>query len=106
MGEQAKLFGKRQVSADGGWVPCWRDDGKELFFISVEGHVMSADINAQSGRITVGEIRSLFSVNLWNLGGIGYDVTRDGQQFYVNTFAKGSEPPVTLVLNWTSELKR
>jgi Tol biopolymer transport system component len=104
--KRGALRGKWQVSANGGWVPRWRGDGKELFFISRDGRVMAADIELRPNRVTVGEAKPLFTVNLWNLGGIGYDVSRDGQRFYINTFAKGGEPPVTLVLNWTSDLKR
>ena len=34
---------KRQVSRDGGGQPLWRHDGKELFYLSLQGKLMAID---------------------------------------------------------------
>jgi len=40
-------------------------------------------------------------------GGYRYDVTADGQRFLINTAVEQrSAAPITLVTNWTADLKR
>lgn|GEM_PF-5198007 len=34
------------VSSNGGALPLWRDDGKELFYLTEDGRVMSAEIKS------------------------------------------------------------
>ena len=34
---------KRQVSVNGGCQPLWRKDGKELFYLTLEGKLMAVD---------------------------------------------------------------
>jgi len=53
--------GKWQISTNGGNDPHWRRDGKELFFISWDDILMSAEIiSGQNGSPVVGKIQSLF----------------------------------------------
>ena len=49
------------VSSAGGTAPRWRADGRELYFISADGTVMVADVNA-GARISVGVPRALFQI--------------------------------------------
>jgi DNA-binding winged helix-turn-helix (wHTH) protein/Tol biopolymer transport system component len=49
------------VSSAGGTAPRWRADGKELYFISADGTVMVADVNA-GARISFGVPRALFHI--------------------------------------------
>jgi hypothetical protein len=35
-----------------------------------------------------------------------YAVSGDGQRFLINDFTETSAPPLTVVLNWTADLKR
>ena len=49
------------VSSAGGTAPRWRADGKELYFISADGTVMAADVNA-GPHISVGAPRALFQI--------------------------------------------
>ena len=37
--------GQYPISRDGGWAPRWRGDGKELFFLSLDGTLMAAGID-------------------------------------------------------------
>lgn len=100
--------GKWQVSTNGGSRPRWRRDGKELFFLDADNKIMSAEINLGATTVDVGAVRALFQITPF--GGAGrdiYDVTGDGQRFLVAT--PGSEEissPVTLVVNWTAEVKK
>jgi Tol biopolymer transport system component len=38
--------GKLQVSVAGGSVPCWRSDGKELYYVTPDNKLMAAEMKA------------------------------------------------------------
>ena len=100
--------GKWEVSAAGGVQPRWRWDGRELFYISTDNKIMSAEITEQGSSLLIGKVRSLFQVNpVPFAGGSNYDVTGDGKKFVVASLAasQGSEP-LTLVVNWITLLKQ
>jgi hypothetical protein len=40
---------RRQVSASGGCQPLWRGDGKELFYLTLDGRFSSVAVNPQTG---------------------------------------------------------
>ncbi len=102
--------GKWQVSTDGGSMPRWRRDGKELFYLSGEGKIMAAEVNGGGPDFQVGTVRPLFNALLktgasrYDLTStseqIGYDVSPDGQRFVVNSPLDAGASPITLVTNW------
>jgi eukaryotic-like serine/threonine-protein kinase len=104
--------GKWQVSTGGGEQPRWRGDGKELFYISSDGKVMSVPVTT-GVNFDAGASAVLFQatpgqpVALYDL--FVYDVTRDGQRFLIITPVKQAETqtgtqPMSVVLNWTAKL--
>jgi dipeptidyl aminopeptidase/acylaminoacyl peptidase len=122
---QAEIFvrafpesrGQWQVSTAGGTQPRWSADGKELFYMSRDGHLTATTIaKAPDGQaITPGAPVALFALRLASgsnvtVGSYGgrpqYAVARDGR-FLVN-IAVDTEatPPISVVLNWTEELKQ
>jgi Tol biopolymer transport system component len=100
------LADKQRVSTGGGSKPQWRADGKELFFIGADGSLMAADI-AREPKLAAGAPKPLFQANLLRTVGAQYAVARDGKRFLLNQRANytlaGSG--VTIVLNWTADLK-
>jgi Tol biopolymer transport system component len=101
---------KWQVSTAGGYQPRWRGDGKELFYISPSGQLMSVDItpgiDSAPGRPAILFQTAIFgggaTVNNWY-----WDVTADGQRFLINTVVGTAEPSMlNVVLNWQSGLSR
>jgi hypothetical protein len=101
---------KWKVSAAGGYQPRWRHDGKELFYLSSSGQLMSVSvapgIAAPPGPPTLLFQTSVFgggaSVNNWY-----WDVTADGQRFLINSVIGGAEPStLNVVLHWQSALSR
>lgn len=68
---------------------------------------MSVDITT-SPKFESSVPRQLFQTNIKNLQqGLCYAATADGQRFLVNTYVQSNNPsPMTIVLNWTSDLKR
>jgi eukaryotic-like serine/threonine-protein kinase len=101
---------KTQVSRDGGDQPRWRHDGKELFYLSLDGKLMAVDVT-EGPSFKTGAPKSLFQALVVRgrreslLGVLRWDVAPDGRRFLINTLKTPSEP-LTVVLNWTTDLKK
>ena len=93
----------RRVSNDGGHTPRWRQDGKELFFLSGDSGMMAVDWSSP-GRIPTP--RLLFhSVPRLGTDNPVYDVTSDGRRFLLIGGAdRARESEIEMVLNWPSLL--
>ena len=98
---------RQQVSTQGGGLARWRGDGKELFYLTQDGQMMSVAIavDAKTGALTFKTPSLLFQSPLsrLNLASDKYDVTRDGQKFlFVQPRPRTTSivPPVTVVMNW------
>jgi Tol biopolymer transport system component len=101
--------GKWQVSRGGG-EPRWRRDGKELFYLSAEGKMMAVPVKLGS-TVEAGQPVELFQTHMRQpisaQDVFSYDVTSDGQKFLVNTkMDTPSAAPLSVILNWTSELEK
>lgn len=95
----------QQVSLAGGAQPRWRGDGRELFFIDLEGRMMSASVERGSSP-TIGVPRKLFDTGLIPDPTINqYGVTGDGLKFLVLEPRKGFHETYSVVLNWPATLK-
>lgn len=111
--------GRTRVSVEGGSSPAWHPGGRELFYVSPvdpagERTMMAADFEpGVPPRISTP--RPLFNFDDRHLGAFAcypvrcYDVSRDGQRFYlIQTSTLPPSPVVThirLVENWFDELK-
>ena len=99
--------GKWQASSVGGTEPRWRGDGKELFYLAPDNKLMAVGVNVSAeSSLTVSNAQPLFEVHTASTPGTHYDVTRDGKRFLVDSSGEGSSAPISLVVNWTSDLKR
>jgi len=97
---------KWQVSTDGGIQPVWRKDGRELFYIAPYSRLMAANVQPGETTFETGEVRSLFALTR-SAGGRPYDAASDGERFLVSKdVVSNASPPLTLVINWTAELKK
>jgi Tol biopolymer transport system component len=100
--------GKWQVSVDGGNLPSWREDGRELFYIAPDSRIMAVEVAADT-TFTRGQTRPLFLAPLSTGAGptLDFDVSSKGTRFLVNALAdEGSAAPITVVVNWTAALER
>jgi serine/threonine protein kinase len=100
---------KWRVSTDGGFEPRWRRDGKELFYLASDGILTAVAVNT-SETFDSGTPQRLFQTRVPFLGSVyrsQYEVIGDGQRFLVNTLVDGAgSSPITIVMNWTSALKK
>jgi Tol biopolymer transport system component len=96
---------KRRVSNGDGYQPLWRKDGKELFYLTVDGKVMSVNVKG-GARAKTDVPRVLFQGPArvepkWG----AYSVTGDGKKFIFLEPVE-TKRPFTVVLNWTTGLKK
>ena len=96
---------RRQISTEGGAAPRWRSDGRELYYLALDGKMMAVDIELGES-IGSGIPRVLFETGLTTLYNLDqYDVTPDGEQFIVRVpLTEDTPTPITVVLNWAVEL--
>jgi serine/threonine protein kinase/Tol biopolymer transport system component len=93
--------GEFAISRDGGRAPRWRGDGKEIFFLSLDGTMMAAQINTTKG-FAAGIPQKLFATPLGPGGNPPYSVTKDGQRFLMPI--PGPPAPIVVLLNWHARL--
>jgi eukaryotic-like serine/threonine-protein kinase len=99
---------KWQISSDGGEQPRWRRDGKELFYRAANGKLMAAEVKADASGFESSVPKPLFVAPTIDFYYAPlYAVTADGKRFLMNTPVEESvSAPITVVLNWTAELKK
>jgi len=94
------------ISSGGGTLPRWRADGKELFYITEDGRLMSAELKSDSSFDRV-VTKQLFQTDFRRAPGYPFDAAPDGSRFLVNTPAEANNPaPLVVVLNWRATLKQ
>jgi hypothetical protein len=112
--------GKWQISTNGGVLPRWRRDGRELFFTSnlTGGKMMAVDITSAGTTFEAGTPKELFDSPFIGIQHIGilpgsaayhaFAVSADGQRFLIPHPPSGSTTgltPIAVVENWAAGLK-
>ncbi len=98
--------GKRQVSSAGGCQARWRKDGKELFYLALDGKLMAVPVTAGAA-LEAGVPKPLFQTTVslnptWDQ----YAVTGDGQRFLLNENPKTTAEQINVVIDWAAGLGR
>jgi serine/threonine protein kinase/dipeptidyl aminopeptidase/acylaminoacyl peptidase len=97
---------KLQVSTNGGAQVRWRPDGKELFYIALDGRLMAVPIRfvSEGTSVEAGAPIPLFATRV---GGAvrptdmqQYVVSSDGQRFLMNTIIEEPSAAITVILNF------
>jgi len=98
------LGDKKRVSTTGGGQVRWRADGKELFYIALNGDLMAVPIKLPSngGTVDAGQPVRLFPAHTYNgpliRFGAQYAVERNGKRFLMNEETETST--ISVILNW------
>lgn len=101
---------KYEISTDGGQQPRWGRAGKELFFLSRDRRLMTTAVKAGatfefSAPTALFETRAHEPLTAEEF--FTYDVSADGQRILINVNAEqNNPPPVDIVLNWASGLRK
>ena len=99
--------GKWRISDDGAREPFWREDGRELYYLSLDHHIMAVDVSL-GATVEIGTPRRLFAAPTPRSGNDRnrYVPSPDGQRFLVVALPESQKvAPTTVVLNWAAELK-
>ena len=96
--------GKWQISSDGGTVPRWRGDGKELFYLGPENTMTAVEVEGRETGFEIGRSQPLF-VSPVIAPAISYDVTPDGKRFVFAVAPEEENLPLNVVFNWTARLQ-
>lgn len=97
---------REQVSINGGAQVRWRHDGKELFYIALDGRLMAVPIqlNTVDKTIVAGVPTPLFNTRVGGaIQGASmqqYAVDPGGQRFLMSTISEVRTPAITVILNW------
>ena len=102
--------GKWQGSSAGGEEPRWRQDGKELFYLSAEGKMMTVAVKTGASfeadsPVALFQTHRRQPVSAQDF--FSYDVSGDGQRFLVITkMDEANAAPLSILLNWASEMEK
>jgi dipeptidyl aminopeptidase/acylaminoacyl peptidase len=92
------------VSTLGGSQPMWRGDGRELFYLALDGALMAVDVDLTSSPPALGAPVELFRMPADGSSFLAvrnhYAVTADGQRFLVAKPLSEASWEFNLVFNW------
>jgi len=104
--------GRTQISTSPGRYPAWSRDGRTLFYVAIQGHIMAVPYTVRDGAFApaVPHVWSPTPVQIVARN-INYDVHPDGKRLIVNTppdvgEGKSSSVHLTFVLNILDEVRR
>jgi eukaryotic-like serine/threonine-protein kinase len=96
---------KYQVSINGGSMPVWSRDGRELFFIAADRRMMAVPIGKTAGGLEIGTPKALFDSKIVPSSFSAFDVSKDGR-FVIPVQDAATGLPMTLVTNWQAGLRK
>jgi len=101
---------KWQVSHGGGEEPRWGRDGKELFYLSPEGTLMSVKVNLGSSfeaMTPVALFQSRRRQKISSQDVFTYAIGNDGNRFLFNTIVdRRQAAPLWIVQNWAQQMEK
>jgi Tol biopolymer transport system component len=99
--------GKWQVSTAGGTEPIWSPDGREIFYLDAGQNLVSVQVETGQS-FKAGLPNTLFEAGLVpTVQRNRYVISNDGERFLMLTpMDSQSNPPMTVVQNWTVSLDR
>jgi len=95
---------EQQVSTGGGAQVRWRSDGRELFYIALDGRLTSVPVKSTADTIDTGAPVSLFQTRVGDVIQTTltqqYVVSANGQRFLVSTVSQAPTSSISVILNW------
>jgi serine/threonine protein kinase len=97
--------GKWQVSPNGGQVPQWSKDGKELYYLDGAQSIVAVPVKDLGNTLEFGAGQTLISQ--WTvLSTPFYSVFPDGQKLLMERVSQQVSEPLTVVTNFTAQLRK
>ena len=92
------------ISRGGGVQARWRSDGRELFYVTLDGQLVAVPIALRpDGTLQPGTAVPLFTTRIGAVQGValhGYIPAPDGQKFLIEELIDEAPPPISVILNW------
>jgi Tol biopolymer transport system component len=99
--------GKWHVSQGAGDEPEWSRDERVLYYLARGGTIMEASVTENGAAVQIGAPCKILAQSMLDVvSGFVYDVSCDGKKFPVDKADQSTSEPLTLVTNWTAELKK
>ena len=96
---------KRTISASGGAEPQWRQDGRELYYLTPDGTLMVVPVRTSDTGFDAGRPAPLFRARVPSdiiTYRNHYAPSADGQRFLIDS--ADDHEPINVVINWTALL--
>jgi serine/threonine protein kinase len=102
--------GRWQITAQGGFEPKWRHDGRELYYLAFDGKLMAVPIKTDK-TFEAGTAAPLFETPLQVGRSLSsrdrrYDVSSDGRFLIVTPMNTAGPQPIVAVVNWMAGLAK
>jgi Tol biopolymer transport system component len=97
--------GKWQVSANGGYLPVWSHDGRELYFTNADNTRMMAAEIRPGATFQAGPPKELFPIRMPPVQS-RFDVGKDGRFLVPTITDESANVQITVVQNWLQLLKK
>jgi hypothetical protein len=102
---------QQQLSRDGGGHVRWRQDGKEIYFLSIDDRLMAVSVSrGTKGEIVLGDPTEVFQAPVrgdaipFGFSRQQYAVLDNGQRFLFNKVVDGgTTAPIKILQNWSLE---
>jgi Tol biopolymer transport system component len=97
--------GKWQVSANGGEMPRWSQDGKELYYLDPSYSVLAVPVHAVEGALQFGAAQTM--VDHWSSSpAVFYDVAPGGKKILLDRISQQVSQSVSVITNFDTGLKK
>jgi eukaryotic-like serine/threonine-protein kinase len=97
---------RRQISPSSGMQPHWRQDGRQIVYLAIDGKLMSVDVKA-GAQLETGQPVVLFDSGLRTSGTVEqFCLSPDGTKIYVPVPVEEGGKPITVVLNWWARARK
>jgi hypothetical protein len=97
--------GKWQVSPNGGQVPQWSKDGKELYYLDGTQSIVDVPVKDRGNTLEFGAGQTL--VSQWTvLSTPFYSVFPDGQKLLMERVSQQVSQPITIITNFAAQLRK
>jgi serine/threonine protein kinase len=100
---------RHRISPNGGGRPRWRRDGKELYYVALDGNLMATETRISETNVEAGPPHALLTITGYSpfAAGYPYEISADGQRILtLIPVGDAAVQPVTLVQNFTGALKK
>lgn len=99
-----------RISTDGGVQARWRDDGRELFYVTLDGQLVAVPMAVRTDGLAVqpGTAVPLFRARVGSAQDIArhnYIVAAGGRRFMIDAVVEQTAGPISLIVNWKAPAK-